>query len=639
MIRCSLLFTLLLLAGTRVQGQVPEALRALAAPDSLRANANSVVVSYDYEYTATSDRTALLRYRHVVTLLNAKDYSEKVYDFYTDDTKITTFEVATYDAFGRETFKARKSDITDRPHSDETSFLDDRWVKYTKAPCSSFPCTIVMEVEKKLSDFAATTGFPHWAPVDRDQSLIEANLTVHMPTGSDLLYEEHLVEGATITSAGDGTTYHWKLENLAAQSAEPLAPSPSETLPYVRTEPAAFRIDGYAGSYRSWQDFGKFMASIMAGRDELPAPLAVEVRETVAGAANEREKIDLLYHLLQERCRYVSIQLGIGGWQPFSAAYVEENRFGDCKALSNYMGAMLREVGIASYPVLIRWDEEPYYSPHESFASSSFNHVVLYVPSQDMYLECTSKYAPTGYLGEDKQDRNVLWITPEGGKLSRTPALIPSEHGHIRTVSLALQDNDQVAFSQQAEYFGAAQELFRSLGAHIGARQDQLDWLHRNAFLPDVSGSEYRYAVASDRPEVSIAYSTVLNNRVRKLGSRRFFSLNPNPIDWIPERDDDRRLPVRYESSRFYVDTVQVTYPAGLEIESGLAGEPIEYTHAAGEYRAEMQVHDGDIYWIRTLKLKPVNLPANEYQGFYQFFADVAKAEHLQLVFRERRTK
>lgn len=630
---------LLLLAGTQVQGQQLER-HELGLPDSL-GRCNSVVVSYNQTYQINSAREATLSYRKVVTLLNGEErYGNHFYDFYDDDSKITTFKAAAFDAFGKEVFRTRNSDITDRRYTSQSSFYEDNRVKEVEVPCASYPCTVVLEVEKKVSNFTFVAGLSHWQPVHRGQSLKSASFTVQVPADNELLYQGHLLAEPEITAAGSDKVYRWNLENLPAQPDEPLAPAESATLPYLRVALADFEIDGYRGSYRSWADFGSFIRQIMDGRDELPDRLATEVRETVAGATTEREKIDRLYRFMQQRMRYVSIQLGIGGWQPFSADYVETNRFGDCKALSNYMGAMLKEVGIESYPVLINWNEQPDYFVSDAFTSSAFNHMVLYVPSQDMYLECTSNDAPTGYLGEDKQDRNVLWITPEGGKLMRTPALEPAANGHTRTVTLVVDEDGQTNVDLHATYYGGAQELFRVLVAELPDTRDQIKWLHARDLLPDVSGTGYSFTPYADRPEVEMRYRTSVKNYARKMGSRLFVPVNGYfAYHDIPADDGDRQLPIVATTTRFLVDTVNLQLPAELEFESG-GGESItEFTHAAGEYQSRVIPTETGLRWIRTLKLLPVELPKEAYADYRQFFVDVSKADRMQVVVREKRSK
>ena len=83
---------------------------------------------------------------------------------------------------------------------------------------------------------------------------------------------------------------------------------------------------------------------------------------------------------MQNKTRYVSIQLGIGGYQPFEASVVDKTGYGDCKALSNYMLSMLETIGIKGHYALIMAGQN---SPEleEDFPSSQFNHAIVAVPN------------------------------------------------------------------------------------------------------------------------------------------------------------------------------------------------------------------------------------------------------------------
>ncbi len=68
----------------------------------------------------------------------------------------------------------------------------------------------------------------------------------------------------------------------------------------------------------SWEDFGRFQASLNQGRDVLPDNIRSTVATITANAKSDAEKIRLLYEYMQKNTRYISIQLGIGGWQPLT---------------------------------------------------------------------------------------------------------------------------------------------------------------------------------------------------------------------------------------------------------------------------------------------------------------------------------
>jgi hypothetical protein len=468
---------------------------------------------------------------------------------------------------------------------------------------------------------------------------MESSLIIHVPSDNELLYDLNKLPEPNISAKGGVNTYSWIVEMLPATRLEANSPPISKTAPFLMAGLRDFRIGDYKGTLNSWQEFGSFIGELMQGRNVLPDQLKNLVKETTASLTTDKEKIDALYRLMQDRTRYVGVQLGIGGWQPFSAEYVEANRYGDCKALSNYMGAMLEEVGIKSYPVLVNSSETPFFPVDESFTTSAFNHMILYVPSEEMYLECTSKLAPTGYLGERTDDRNVLWITPDGGKLARTPRLLPAENSHLQTVSLKINADGSTNFTLDGHFYGATQRFLRYFASAERNETKQRERLNQRGTLPDVGGSVYDLNIEKDAPVAHLVYETNLPGYTRKLGKRMFVPINKfYAFDNVPDKSEHRLLPIVVNKARFYVDTVHLAYPNTMEIES--LGEAVtEFSHPVGEYRSEVSTTPGHLTWIRTLKLLPVDLPATAYNDYRQFFIDVAKADKRKVVLREKRTR
>jgi hypothetical protein len=142
----------------------------------------------------------------------------------------------------------------------------------------------------------------------------------------------------------------------------------------------------------------------------------------VKDAATGREKAAILYNYLQNNMRYVSIQLGIGGWRPFTASFVDEKKYGDCKALSNYMKSALDAVGIKSNIIVI-YRDYIYENVDENFPMNAFNHVILAIPQpkDTIWLECTSTTLPFACLDETTLNRKAVMVTATGGVVVNTP--------------------------------------------------------------------------------------------------------------------------------------------------------------------------------------------------------------------------
>ena len=138
---------------------------------------------------------------------------------------------------------------------------------------------------------------------------------------------------------------------------------------------------------------------------------------------NKQEQIKILYHYLQDETRYVNISIKTGGLKPFPAAFVTEKKYGDCKALTNYMKAMLSHIGITSYYSKI-FAADAVKNIDKSFPSQQFNHVILCVPFEKdtIWLDCTSK-GPFNYLGTFTQNRDAYIIKKNSSFFAKTPVL------------------------------------------------------------------------------------------------------------------------------------------------------------------------------------------------------------------------
>src|SRR6185437_13760781 len=134
--------------------------------------------------------------------------------------------------------------------------------------------------------------------------------------------------------------------------------------------------------------------------DVLPENTKLQIHALVDTITDVHRKVYALYRYLQKNTHYISVQFGIGGWQPFPADYVANKRYGDCKALSNYMVALLKEAGIKGKYVEIMAEKD---APPmiDKFSCSQFNHAISCVPldKDTIWLECTNQTVSPGYMG------------------------------------------------------------------------------------------------------------------------------------------------------------------------------------------------------------------------------------------------
>ena len=420
----------------------------------------------------------------VVTILNSRGQNSATLVFpYTSFSDISQIEIELFNAEGSFVRKLKKDEIRDYSGTDRSSLYDDLRYKVIEPASNSYPYTIKYSYKTKIDGFITP---PDWYAVRRPRTSVEnATLIVDIDNSFKLLYKDFNLFIKNISSKQNKTTYIWEVTNFLALPKEYNIPDSMIIYPAVIYYLEEFQIEKTKGNFNSWKDFGNFYYYLNEGSNVLNEDAIKEIQSSIAGEKNIYDKIKKLYHWVQSQTRYVSIQKGIGGVQSFDANYVYKNKYGDCKALVNYMMTVLEVASIKSYPVLIQaGDTKEYFNPNTPY--DYFNHVILSVPLEKdtIWLECTSQQAPFNYLGSFTSNRYCLQIIENNSKLIYTPSYSSKTNRSDLTGDILFSENGTSICKFTLKQSGEMQDETRSVQFNASNKEKE-NWLHNKIVITD----------------------------------------------------------------------------------------------------------------------------------------------------------
>ncbi len=603
-----------------------------AIPEELKENVNVVVREDHMVYIIYSKHRALSRIQFVVTILNDKgnDYARKTV-YYNNLSKVTDMNAVVYDATGKQIKKLRNNEIYEQSAYDGSLYSDLR-LKHVDLSQANYPYTVAFDYE---IEYKYLYSIPSSYLISEKQSLQSATYQLIFPPAlKPRYYTRNLndVKPAMGKSSDGMESITWTFQNLKPIKHEVNGPRISELVPEIMAAPSDFEYDGYPGKMSTWTDYGKWLALLNKDRDALPEPTRNKVRLMTADLKTVEEKVKVLYEYMQSRSRYVSIQYGIGGLQPFPASVVDEKGYGDCKALSNYMVALLKEAGIKGYYATI---SAGYDQPEiiVDFPSHQGNHVIVAVPNakDTLWMECTSQTMPFGYLGSFTADRYALFVTEEGGKLVRTPNYTADQNKLTRTakviVDLAGNAKADVSTRYSGMQYDAVEDIIND------GPDDQKKWIESNTDIPSFSITSYSVKGYRDKiPSVQLNLSLTMNRYASVSGKRLFVVPNlMNRVSVTLQKEENRKTEVVRKSNYLAMDTVILQIPESLYPEFLPAAS--KFTSRFGEYESNYQFKDGIVVYTRRLKAWKGKFPKETYNELVEFLKNVSKADNTKLVF------
>ena len=601
-------------------------------PSELQENANAVVRLNQKQIKIVSRRSMLITTKSVVTILNEKGLRHMdASEYFDKSTKVKSIEALILNESGQEIKKIKRKDFKESSVS-EGSIITDNKLLYLDYTPIMYPFTMVYQSEVETSN---TAFIPAWYPISGVYLSVEKSVfSISYLPELGFKYKAFNFEGYSNISKQEGSNeITFTANNIQPIKHEDYSPSYRSYMPHVLFGLTSFNLEGVEGTASDWKSFGAWMyGSLLKDTDEVSVETQNKIKALVGNEKDPLKITKMVYKYVQDKTRYISIQLGIGGWKPMLAKDVDRLGYGDCKALSNYTRALLNTVGVPSYYTVIYGDTQRR-DLHEDFVSMQGNHVILAVPIENkMYwLECTSQVNPFGFQGDFTDNRNALIVKPDGGEILKTHEYLSDESSKISMGNYSVNEHGAISGMITIKSKGIRyDEKYLNENKSV----EDLDKYYKDYFRHINNLKLKKISLHNDKDNVEFSEELMVEatEYAKSNAGKLMFALNAyNPKTGMPQRYRTRNNPFEVERGSYDYDEVLINLPLGFAVEA--KPDNLEVKDVFGYYKAEyVLVNENQILYKRTFKANAGYYDKKEYENFRKFNEQIAKNDNAKIV-------
>jgi transglutaminase-like putative cysteine protease len=583
----------------------------------------------------------LERGAYKILRVGGKKYGLVLADF-DADTRVTAMHGWCIPAQGKDYEVKEKDAIEAALGVENGELVTDVRSKILQIPAADIGNIVGYEVEQELRPYVLQDDWVFQRPIPT----AEARYTLQLPAGWE--YKVAWVNHAEVAPAATGNNqWQWVIKDIPAVKAENQMPpwrGLAEKM-VVSIVPA-----GGAGNrgFQNWNDMGNWQDGLARGRRDVSPEIKQKVAVLTASATSPLEKIRAVAGFTQREIRYVAIELGIGGYQPHAAKDIFTHRYGDCKDKATLVSAMLAELGVQSYYVIIN-SERGAVTATMPPQIGIFDHAILAIklpegvsdPSLVAFVEHpklgkllifdpTDEMTPFGQLRGALQANYGLFVTPAGGDLLELPQLPSTLNTTERLAKLKLDDKGTLtgdirevrhgdpAVHQRYALQSASQQSDKIKPIETMLAQSLGSFHITNAVVGNLAPSnlpfEYRYSVVSENYAKPAGNLLLVRPRVVGYLSRDLL-----------ETKEARKFPIEFEGPWRNSDTFEIALPAGYEVED--LPPPVNAEYSFAEYHSKSEVSGNTLKYTRTFEIKELSVPVSKAEELKKFYRIIGNDE------------
>lgn len=559
--------------------------------------------------------------------------------YYDAETKITSIHGWTIPAQGKD-YEVKEKDMTDAGYINSVELVSDLRMKTMELPAADPGSVIGYEIERNRRPY-----------ILQDIWFIQDNLPVRQSHYALQLppsweYKAVFANHLDIVPSTLNGLYSWSASDIPAVRWEPEMP-PWEGVA-ARMVVSIFPPGARNSGFESWAQMGNWYSNLVQGRRDVTPEIRSQVAALTTSLNTPLPKMQALAKYLQKDVRYVEIGLGIGGFQPHPASFVYSHHFGDCKDKVTLLSAMLAEVGIDSYYVIIN-SSRGAVDASTPPAIGDFNHAILAIklPSDIpdaalpafivhpklgrlLFFDPTDEITPLGSLRGALQANYGMLVTPGGGELVHLPQLPLIASGIRRTAKLTLSKNGDLIGDFVESRLGDSGMYQRAALRRVTKNEDRIKPIES---LVSQSLTNFAFTKASlvnlddNSQPFGYMYSVVARDYAKFAGN--LLLVRPRVIgdyaSGILEQKEPRKYPIELGFPAQFTDAFDIALPAGYEVDDLPA--PVDVDKSFASYHSKTEVKGNTLHYSRTYEVKQLTIPVDQMEDLRKFYRIVASDE------------
>ncbi|HEY7616632.1 MAG TPA: DUF3857 and transglutaminase domain-containing protein, partial [Terriglobales bacterium] len=265
---------------------------------------------------------------------------------------------------------------------------------------------------------------------DKNNITLDEQLEVNIPRDRAIKLKNKPGFEPKIKEENGRRIYRWASSHLEREDDDKEKEKAAKKKRKSEPEPPAVQLT----TFSSWEEVGRWYAGLERDRRTPTPEIRAKVEGLTKGLASDSDKIQALYDYVSTNFRYVSLSLGVGRYQPHSAADVFQNQYGDCKDKHTLLEAMLDAAGYRASSVLINSSRK---LDPDVPSPSQFDHVISLLPlgKEQIWMDTTAEVAPYRLLSFNLRKKEALVVPPDGtGRLEETPADPPMANMQLEEI-------------------------------------------------------------------------------------------------------------------------------------------------------------------------------------------------------------